>query len=307
MKTVLVATEKPFAKSAVEGIREIITSSGYSLKLLESYTEKAQLLEAVDGVHALIVRSDKIDREVLDAAGQLEIVVRAGAGYDNVDLDAATERSIVVMNTPGQNSNAVGELAIGLMLFAARNYFNGTSGTELRGKTLGLYALGNTARSLASAATGLGMDVYAYAPSKDDEYLKQEHVKRAQTPEELFEKCRYVSLHMPLKDETKACITYNLLSSMPEGATLINTARREVIDEEGLLKMFALRKDFKYMTDIQPANKESIDNVCGARMYCTPKKMGAQTAEANNNAGFAAARQIINFFEQGDRTCQVNK
>lgn len=307
MKKILVATEKPFAKSAVEGIKNIVTEAGYEFELLENYTEKAQLLKAVELVHAIIIRSDKIDKEVIDAAKNLEIVVRAGAGYDNVDLQAATAKNVVVMNTPGQNSNAVGELALGLMVFAARNYFNGTSGTELRGKTLGLFALGNTAKYLAKAAHGFGMDIYAYAPTKDDNYLQAENVKRATTPEELFSKCQYVSLHMPLKEETKSCVTYELLSVMPKGATLINTARKEVIDEDGLAKMFAERKDFKYATDIQPAKKEAIDNVCENRMYCTPKKMGAQTAEANNNAGFAAARQIVEFFKNGDRTCQVNK
>ena len=307
MKKILVATEKPFASSAVEGIRRIVSEAGYEFLLLENYTEKARLLNAVEDVNAIIIRSDKIDKEVMDAAKDLEIVVRAGAGYDNVDCDAATAKNVVVMNTPGQNSNAVGELAIGLMLYAARNYFNGSSGTELKGKTLGLYALGNTSKCLAKAALGLGMDVYAYAPSKDDAYLAAENVKRAATPEELFNKCQYISLHMPLKDETRECITYDLLSLMPKNATLINTARKEVVNEDGLLKMFAERKDFKYMSDIHPAKKEAIDNVCENRMYCTPKKMGAQTSEANNNAGLAAANQIVNFFKNDDRTCQVNK
>lgn len=307
MKKILVATEKPFAASAVEGIKEIVTNAGYKFLLLENYTEKAQLLKAVEDVNAIIIRSDKIDKEVIEASKNLEIIVRAGAGYDNVDCEASTAKNIVVMNTPGQNSNAVGELAMGLMLLAARNNFNGSSGTELRGKTLGLYALGNTAKCLAKAAVGFGMDVYAYAPSKDDAYLLAENVKRAASPQELFEKCQYVSLHIPLKPETRACITYDLLRLMPTNATLVNTARKEVVDEDGLLKMFAGRKDFKYMSDIQPTKKEAIDNVCGDRMYCTPKKMGAQTAEANNNAGLAAANQIVNFFKTGDKTCQVNK
>lgn len=306
MKKILVATEKPFAKSAVESIEKIVKDAGHEFLLLENYTEKSQLLDAVKDVNAIIIRSDKIDKEVIDAANNLEIVVRAGAGYDNVDCEAASAKKVVVMNTPGQNSNAVGELAIGLMLFAARNNFNGTSGSELRGKTLGLYALGNTAKCLAKAAHGLGMDVYAYAPSKDDAYLAAENVKRAATPEELFSKCQYVSLHMPLKPETKETITYDLMAMMPKNATLVNTARKEVMNEEGLLKMFANRKDFKYMSDIHPTKKEAIDNVCENRMYCTPKKMGAQTSEANNNAGLAAANQIINFFKTGDRTCQVN-
>jgi len=306
MKKVLVATEKPFAKSAVEGIEKIVTDAGYELLLLENYTEKSQLLDAVKNVNAVIIRSDKIDKEIIDAANDLEIVVRAGAGYDNVDCEAASAKNVVVMNTPGQNSNAVGELAIGLMLYAARNYFNGTSGSELQGKTLGLYALGNTAKCLAKAAHGLGMQVYAYAPSKDDAYLAAENVKRAASPDELFSKCQYVSLHMPLKPETKESITYELMAMMPKNATLVNTARKEVMNEDGLLKMFALRKDFKYMSDIQPAKKEAIDNVCENRMYCTPKKMGAQTSEANINAGLAAASQIVNFFKSGDKTFQVN-
>lgn len=306
MKKILVATEKPFAKSAVEGIEKIVKETGHEFLLLENYTEKSQLLNAVKDVNAIIVRSDKIDKEVIDTADNLEIVVRAGAGYDNIDCEAATAKNVVVMNTPGQNSNAVGELAIGLMLYAARNNFNGTSGSELRGKTLGLYAFGNTSKCLAKAALGLGMDVYAYAPSKDDAYLQAENVKRAVTPEELFGKCQYVSLHMPLKPETKECITYELMAMMPKNATLVNTARKEVMNEDGLLKMFAQRKDFKYMSDIHPAKKEAIDNVCENRMYCTPKKMGAQTSEANNNAGLAAANQIVNFFCSGDRTFQVN-
>ncbi len=307
MKRILVATEKPFAKSAVEGIEKIVTEAGYTFMLLENYTEKALLIGAVSKANAIIVRSDKIDKEVIDAAENLEIAVRAGAGYDNIDCDAATANGVVVMNTPGQNSNAVGELAIGLMLYAARNNFNGSAGTELRGKTLGLYALGNTAKCLAKAALGLGMEVYAFAPTKNDEYLKAEGVKRAITPEDLFSKCQYVSLHIPYKPETKESITYELLQRMPKNATLINTARKEIIHEDGLLKMFAERKDFKYMSDIQPSKKEAIDNVSEHRMYCTPKKMGAQTSEANNNAGLAAANQIVTFFKTGDRTFQVNK
>lgn len=307
MKKVLIATEKPFAKSAVEGISKIITDAGYEIVLLENYTEKQQLLKAVEDVNAVIIRSDKIDQEVFNAAKHLEVVVRAGAGYDNVDVEAATAKNVVVMNTPGQNSNAVGELAIGLMLYAARNYFSGSTGTELRAKTLGLYALGNTARYLAKAAKGLGMKVYAYAPTKDDAYLAAEGVLRAETPEDLFTKCQYVSLHIPFKPQTKECITYHLLSKMPKNATLVNTARKEIIHEEGLLKMFAERKDFKYVSDIQPNNKEAIDNVSDNRMYCTPKKMGAQTAEANINAGLAAARQIVGLFKNNDRSFQVNK
>ncbi len=307
MKKILIATEKPFAKSAVEGIKKIVTDAAYDFSLLENYTDKGQLLKAVEEVHAIIIRSDKIDKEIIDTAKNLEIIVRAGAGYDNIDIEAATAKNIVVMNTPGQNSNAVGELALGLMLFAARNYFNGSSGTELRGKTLGLYALGNTAKSVAKAALGLGMDVYAYAPTKDAAYLQTENVKRAATPQELFAKCQYVSLHMPLKPETQSCISYDLLALMPTGATLVNTARREVMDEGGLLKMFAERKDFKYMSDIQPAKKEAIDLVCDNRMYCTPKKIGAQTAEANNNAGLAAANQIIGFFKTGNQSFRVNR
>lgn len=307
MKKVLIATEKPFAKTAVEGIRKIVADAGYETVLLENYTEKEQLLRAIKDVNAVIIRSDKIDKDVIGASQHLEVVVRAGAGYDNVDIEAASAKNIVVMNTPGQNSNAVGELAIGLMLYAARNYFSGSLGTELRGKTLGLYALGNTAKYLAKAAKGLGMDVYAYAPTKEDAYLDAEGVKRALSPEDLFSKCQYVSLHMPYKAQTKECITYELLQRMPKNATLINTARKEVIQEEGLLKMFAERKDFKYVSDIQPNNKEAIDNVSDNRMYCTPKKMGAQTAEANTNAGLAAATQIVGLFKNNDRTYQVNK
>jgi D-3-phosphoglycerate dehydrogenase / 2-oxoglutarate reductase len=307
MKKVLLATEKPFAKSAVEGIKKIVENGRAELILLENYTEKAQLLKAVEDVNAIIIRSDKIDKEVIGAAKNLEIVVRAGAGYDNVDTEAATANGVVVMNTPGQNSNAVGELAIGLMLFAARNQFDGSSGTELTGKTLGLYALGNTSKCLARAARGFNMDTYAYAPSKEDAYLEAEKVKRAATAQDLFSKCQYVSLHIPKKADTIGCITYELLSLMPKGATLVNTARKEVVDEAGLLKMFIERPDFKYVSDVAPDNIEDVAKVAGKRLFHTPKKMGAQTAEANMNAGFAAAKQIIGFFNTNDRTFQVNK
>ena len=307
MKKILVATEKPFAKVAVDGIKKIITEAGYECILFENYTEKTQLLKAVEDVNAIIVRSDKVDKEVIDTAKNLEIVVRAGAGYDNVDLPAATAKNMVVMNTPGQNSNAVGELAIGLMLYAARNFFNGSSGTELRDKTLGLYALGNTAKALAKAAHGFNMDIYAYAPSKSDAYLQAESVRRAVTSQELFSKCQYVSLHIPKTAETIGCIGFDLLSTMPKNATLVNTARKEVINEDGLLKMFETRPDFKYVSDVAPDNIDAINKMAAGRIFCTPKKMGAQTSEANINAGFAAAKQIVDFFKTGDITYQVNK
>lgn len=306
MQTVLIATDKPFARVAVSGIGDIIKDAGYELKLLEKYTSKEQLLEAVKDVDAVIVRSDIIDEEVINAAGKLRIAVRAGAGYDNIDLRAASARGIVVMNTPGQNANAVAELAFGSMIFLNRNFYNGSSGVELRGKTLGIHAYGHIGRIVARIAKGFGMDVFAHDPFVDKVVIENDSVKYVPVREDLYRKCQYISVNLPANKETKESINFDLMNLMPEGATLVNTARKEIINEPSLLKMFALRKDFRYVTDVAPDCQEQIKIEYSTRYYATPKKMGAQTEEANINAGLAAARQIVNFLSKGDRTFQVN-
>ncbi|MDD2964824.1 MAG: NAD(P)-dependent oxidoreductase [Bacteroidales bacterium] len=307
MNKILVATDKPFAASAVNGIKKITEEAGYEFRLLEKYTSKAQLLEAVADVEALIIRSDVVDAEVLDAAKNLKIVVRAGAGYDNIDLASATAHGVVAMNTPGQNSNAVAELALGMMVYMARGAFNGASGTELRGKTIGIHAYGNVGRYVAAIAKGFGMTVYGFDPFVSADVMKADGVIPVATVEELYTKCQYVSLHIPANDKTKKSIGKALLSLMPKGATLVNTARKEVIDEEGLMEVFAERPDFKYLSDIEPGCKEAVIANYAGRFFFTPKKMGAQTSEANNNAGLAAANQIVAFFKDGVTTFQVNK
>ncbi len=299
---ILVATEKPFAKVAVEGIKNIVEGAGHECVLLEKYTEKAQLLDAVKDANAIIIRSDKIDAEVMDAAPELKIVVRAGAGYDNVDLAAATQHGIVVMNTPGQNANAVAELVFGMLLFAKRNQFNGTSGTELLGKTIGILAYGNVGRNVGRIAKGFGMNVIAY-----DAFLSEADVPLATNQEELFAESDVVSLHIPATPETKNSIGYDLVMKMKKGGILVNTARKEVIDEEGLLKALKEREDLKYVSDLQPAMHEAYVEALGERYFATPKKMGAQTSEANINAGLAAANQIVEFFKSGCTRFQVNK
>ncbi|NCC10245.1 MAG: 3-phosphoglycerate dehydrogenase [Bacteroidia bacterium] len=304
---VLVATEKPFAKVAVDGIRKEIEAAGYDLVLLEKYSGKAPLLEAVKDVDAIIIRSDVIDAEVLDAAKQLKIVVRAGAGYDNVDLAAATAHGVCVMNTPGQNSNAVAELALGMMVYAVRNLYNGTSGTELLGKKLGIHAYGNVGRNVARIAKGFGMEIFAHDPFCPNEVMEKEGVHPIGTVEELYRTCDVVSLHIPATAETKNSIDYNLLNLMPKGGVLVNTARKEVINEAELLKLMQDRPDFKYLTDIMPVlHAEFAEHFCG-RYFATPKKMGAQTAEANINAGIAAAVQIVGFVKDGIEKYRVNK
>lgn len=305
---VLVATEKPFAKKAVEGIREIIERAGCELVLLEKYTEKAQLLAAVADADALIVRSDKVTDEVIAAAKQLRIVVRAGAGYDNVDLAAASARGIVVMNTPGQNSNAVAELALGMMIYMARNRYTPGTGSELRGKTLAIHAYGNVGRLVAGKGKALGMNVIAYDPFvADAQAFAADGVEKVDSVEALYRRADYLSLHIPATDETKNSIGYDLLMSMPKGATLVNTARKEVIDEVGVLRALTEREDLKYITDIAPANQSEMAERLGTRFFATPKKMGAETAEANINAGLAAANQIVAFFKEGVTRFQVNK
>ena len=307
MKKVLIATEKPFAKVAVEGIRKIVEGAGYELRLLEKYAAQSDFVNAVADVDALIIRSDNADQEVINAAKNLKIIVRAGAGYDNIDLAAATEKGVVAMNTPGQNSNAVAELVFGMMVSAARNGFNGSAGTELRGKTLGIHAYGHVGRYVAEIAKGFGMIVSAFDPFVPAEMISKDGVKPVASIEELYTDCQYISLHIPATAQTKKSIGTHLLSLMPKGATLINTARKEVINEEELLKIFVDRPDFKYLSDIQPDCKAEIEEKFAERYFFTPKKMGAQTSEANINAGLAAARQIVDFIEKGVTTCQVNK
>ena len=307
MKKVLVATDKPFAKVAVDGIRQVITAAGYELVMLEKYLEKSDLLTAVSDVDAVIIRSDIADKDVLEAGKKLKIVVRAGAGYDNIDLAAATANNIVAMNTPGQNSNAVAELVFGMMVLMARNNYNGSSGIELRGKKIGIHAYGNVGRYVAKIAFGFGMEVYAFDPFVKKEAMEADGVKVVDAIEDLYTTCQYVSLHIPATAQTKNSINFELLSKMPKGATLINTARKEVINEEGLIKMFAERPDFRYVSDIEPGCKSEIVEKFSGRFFFTPKKMGAQTEEANINAGLAAAHQIVNFFEKGDISCKVNK
>lgn len=305
---ILLATEKPFSKSAVDGIRNIVETAGHELALLERYADQADLLNAAAGADALIIRSDKVTREVVDAAPNLKIVVRAGAGYDNVDCAACTDKGVVVMNTPGQNSNAVAELAIGMMIFMARNQYSSGTGTEICGKTLGIHAYGNVGRIVARYGKALGMHVFAYDPFITDENLfLNDGVTPVGSVEELYERSAYLSLHIPATEQTKGSIGYNLLSKMPKGATLVNTARKEVMDEAGLLKALAEREDLKYATDVAAGNQAELNEKFGKRVFATAKKIGAETAEANVNAGLAAAQQIVAFFKDGDRTFQVNR
>lgn len=304
---VLVATEKPFAKVAVDGIRSEIEAAGYELALLEKYTDKKQLLDAVKDADALIIRSDIVDPEVLDAAEKLKIVVRAGAGYDNVDLEAATAHGVCVMNTPGQNSNAVAELAFGLMVMAVRNFYDGKSGTELKGKKLGIHAYGNVGRNVARIAKGFGMDIYAYDAYCPKEAMEADGVKPVDSPEALYSTCNVVSLHIPATVETRNSINYDLVNLMPKNGLLVNTARKEVINEADLLRLMNDRADLKYVTDIMPVHHDEFADHFPGRYFSTPKKMGAQTAEANINAGIAAARQIVGFLKDGCEKYRVNK
>jgi D-3-phosphoglycerate dehydrogenase len=303
---VLVATEKPFAAVAVEGIKNEVEAAGHELVLLEKYTEKAQLLDAVKDVDALIIRSDKVDAEVLDAANQLKIVVRAGAGYDNIDLAAATAHNVIAENTPGQNANAVAELVFGMLVFGVRSFFNGKAGTELLGKKLGILAFGNVGRNVARIAKGFGMDVYAYDAYCPKEVVEAAGVKATDTQAELFAECDIISLHIPATAETKQSINAALVGSMKKGAIIVNTARKEVINEPELIQLMAERTDIKYLTDIMPDAHDEFSKFEG-RYFSTPKKMGAQTAEANINAGIAAAKQINAYFATGDTKYQVNK
>ena len=304
---VLVATEKPFAKAAVDGIRKIVENAEFELQLLENYTDVSEFYKAVSDVEALIVRSDKVTKEVVDAANNLKIVVRAGAGFDNLDLAACSAKNIVAMNTPGQNSNAVAELAVGMMVYMSRNCFNPGTGSELRGKKLGIQAYGNIGRIVAHIGKGFGMEIYAFDPFIPADTIKADGVTPVNSVEELYSTCHFISLHIPATEETKKSIGYKLLSSMPKGGCLVNTARKEVINEEELLKVMTERTDLKYGTDFVPSNVEDIKSACGARYFAPVKKMGAETAEANINAGLAAATQIVNFIKNGDKTFQVNR
>jgi D-3-phosphoglycerate dehydrogenase len=307
MTKILVATEKPFIPEAVEKIRKVASEAGYEFVLLEKYPDQGELIDAVADVDALIIRSDKATREVIEAAKNLKVVVRAGAGYDNIDLAAATEKGIVAMNTPGQNSNAVAELALGMMVYLARNGFNGKAGTELKGKKLGLHAYGNVGKLIAGIAKGFGMHVFAFDPFIPKDVIEGDDVVCIESAEELYSTCNYVSLNIPANDETKASINYELLTKMPEPAVLVNTARKEVIHEDDLLRVFKDREDFSYISDIAPDCSAVIADKYPGRFFFTPKKMGAQTTEANINAGVAAMTQIRDFLENGDNTFQVNK
>lgn len=304
---VLVATEKPFAKAAVDGIRNIVEGAGHTLALLEKYTAVDDLYAAVADADALIVRSDKVTKEVIARAKNLKIVVRAGAGFDNLDLAACSEKEIVAMNTPGQNSNAVAELAIGMMIYMSRNNFTPGTGSELKGKTLGIQAYGNVGRLVAKIAKGFGMHIMAFDPFVSAEVISKDGVTVAASLDELYTKSNFVSLHIPATEQTKKSIGYNLISKMPKGGCLVNTARKEVINEEELVKVLTERKDLKYVSDIAPDCIAELNEKFGKRVFATAKKMGAETAEANINAGLAAANQICKFFATGDRTFQLNK
>lgn len=304
---VLVATEKPFAAVAVDGIRKVLDEAGYELALLEKYSSKQELLDAVADADGLIIRSDIVDQEVLDAAKQLKIVVRAGAGYDNIDLEASKAKGVVAQNTPGQNSNAVAELVFGMTVMAVRNMYNGTSGTELKEKSIGIHAFGQVGRNVARIAKGFGMEVSALDPYCPDDVITEAGVKPIHSVEELYSTNQFVSLHIPATAETKKSVGYDLVKLMPKNGVLINTARKEVIDEEGLAKALEERPDIKYVADIKPDSAEELKAKFGDRVFFTPKKMGAQTAEANINAGIAAAQQTVAFLRDGINRFQVNK
>ncbi|MEI6123664.1 MAG: NAD(P)-dependent oxidoreductase [Bacteroidota bacterium] len=307
MYKVLLATEKPFAAAAVNGIKKIFDEAGFETVLLEKYTDKADLIKAVEDVDAMIIRSDKASSDVIAAGKKLKIIVRAGAGYDNIDIAAANNSKIVAMNTPGQNSNAVAELAAGMMVFMARAQFKGGSGSELKGKKLGIHAYGYVGKHVATIAKGFGMEIYAFDPFIDKSVMEKDGVIALNSEDELYSKCQYISLHIPANEKTKKSINLTLLSKMPKGATLVNTARKEVVDEDSLKKVLEERADFKYISDIAPDCHAEIVDKFENRYYATPKKQGAETSEANINAGLAAANQIIGFLKQGITTFQVNK
>ena len=307
MSKILLATEKPFTKKTVEDIKSIIEQSGNTFKLLENYKNPKDLIDSLQDINGLIIRSDKITKEIIDSAPNLKIIVRAGAGVDNIDISHATEKKIVVMNTPGQNANAVAELVFGLLIYALRNFYSGTIGTELKGKKLGLLAFGQVGRNVARIAKGFDMEIYSYDAYVPKNVLEESGIKAVNNAEELFEKCDIVSLHIPATEETIKSINYNICKKMKKNAVLINTARKEVINEEEIIKLMEERNDLKYVTDLMPDNHEIFMNKFKGRYFSTPKKMGAQTEEANINAGKAAANQIVDFFKNGNTKFQVNK
>lgn len=304
---VLLATQKPFSAAAVAAIRDIVESAGYVFEAFEKYAEQKDLVAAVADADALIIRSDKVTAEVLDAAKNLKIVVRAGAGFDNVDLAAATAHNVVVMNTPGQNSNAVAELAICMMIYMSRGQFTPATGSEIQGKTLGVQAFGNVGRLVGKKAEALGMKIMAIDPFIPAEKIRELGAEPAADLADMYSKSDFVSIHIPATPETIGSIGYDLITRMPKGACLVNTARKEVIDEAGLEKALEERPDLKYIADVMPDNYEALREKFGNRVFATPKKMGAQTAEANINAGLAAARQIVDFFVNGNTRFQVNR
>ena len=304
---ILLATEKPFTKETVEDIKKLVEKSGNTFKLLEKYKTKQELMDSIKDANAIIVRSDKITKEIMDSSNNLKVIARAGAGFDNIDLGYASKKGIVVMNTPGQNANAVAELVFGLLVYAKRNFYDGSSGTELKGKKLGLLAFGNVGRNVARIAKGFGMEIYSYDAFVPKEVLEKEGIHAVDKQEDLFTDCDIVSLHIPATKETINSINYDLCSKMKKNAILINTSRKEVINEKELIKLMEERKDIKYITDLKPDNHEEFLNKFKGRYFATPKKMGAQTQEANINAGKAAANQIIDFFKTGKTKFQVNK
>lgn len=304
---ILVATEKPFAPIAIRQIREVTEAAGFKLTVLENYKSRSELLEAVSTANALIVRSDKITADLLDAAKQLRIVVRAGSGYDNLDLESCTAHNVVAMNTPGQNSNAVAELAFLMMLYQIRGGFSGKSGTELRQKTLGLHAFGNVGKYVADIARGFGMDIYAYDPFVSERVMKNNGAKQCINVGELYLKCQYISIHMPSNEITKKSVGYDLIKRMPRNAVLVNTARKDLIDEEGLLKIFEEREDISYLSDVEPDCKAIFEDKYKGRFIFTSKKMGAQTEESNINAGVAAARQVVEYLNFGKEKYRLNR
>lgn len=304
----LVATQKPFAAKAVEGIKAIFKAAGIETVMLEKYVSEAELIESVADVDALIVRSDKVTKAVLDAAKKLKIVVRAGAGYDNLDLEACTAHNVVAMNTPGQNANAVAELAIAFMIYMSRNRFTPGTGSEISGKRLGLQAFGNVARLVGAKAAALGMKVMAYDPFVKPEDMKAAGVEVAESLEQLYGSSDFVSLHIPATPQTVGSVGASLVSLMPKGACLVNTARKEVIDEASLLALLSGgREDLKYVADVAPDAAADFEQALGKRYFATPKKMGAETAEANVNAGLAAANQIVAYLKDGCERFRLNR
>lgn len=304
---ILVATEKAFSPVAVRQIREVFEAAGFKLALLENYTDNSQLLSAVSDADGLVVRSDKITADILDAAKQLKIVVRAGAGYDNLDLQSCTAHNVVAMNTPGQNANAVAELVFELLLYQIRGGFSGNTGSELRGKTMGLHAFGNVGKYVADIARGFGMDIYAYDPFVSERVMKNNSAKQCIYIDEMYSKCQYISIHMPLNEITRKSVGYELLRKIPQNGVLVNTARKELIDEDGILRVFEERRDLCYLSDIEPDCKSTFEEKYKGRFIFTSKKMGAQTEEANTNAGVAAARQIVDYFTRGIEKFRLNK